>query len=81
MLERITLSNMHQEAKAQSRVILYPLHLPKDKWSLGGTNCPVGRPMSATFAFISRWRNRMQILLSCVFKTSATGWSRTQRPS
>ena len=33
MLERITLSNMHQETKAQSRVIIHPLHLPRDEWT------------------------------------------------
>ena len=33
MLERISLSNMHKEAKAQSRAILLPLQLPSDKWT------------------------------------------------
>lgn len=33
ILERITLTNMQSEPKAQSRVILYPCHLPNDEWA------------------------------------------------
>eukprot|EP00392_Amoebophrya_sp_AT5.2_P009899 g9930.t1 len=78
ILERITLTNMQSEPKAQSRVILYPCHLPNDEWATVCLRVPQVLKLFSRSMPHAHVLKAVQVCASCVVRNVYTSDLRFQ---